>query len=81
MAADAQGDEIHFAIVTKLTSRAEMVHLEVRCASTVLAAPSIAVKHLAPQFPIRSRAKLEPRPLGARAIHETFRICSRNSTF
>src|SRR5271169_2320365 len=81
MTARAQGDEIHFSIVTEMAPRVAVVNLKVCTTAAVLAPPPIPLENLAPQFSIGSWAELEPRPLGTRSIHEAVRICSRNSTF
>jgi hypothetical protein len=81
MTAGAQGDEIHRGIVAEFTSRASVMDLKVCETAAVLAAPPIPLKHLPPQSPIETWAELEPRPLGARSIHEAVRSCARNSTF
>jgi hypothetical protein len=48
VAAGAEGDEIQFGIVTKLTSRAAVVHLKVCKTSAILAAPPIPLEDLVP---------------------------------
>ena len=81
MALDTERYEICFRVVPQMTSRIYVMHFEVNTRTAVLAPPPVPLEHLAPQFPIACWAELDPRPLGARSIHEAVRSCSRNSTF
>jgi hypothetical protein len=57
VAPDAQGDQIHFAIITEQAARLNMMHLEFTHRSAVLAAPPISLQYFFPQFVVRDGIK------------------------
>ena len=81
MTPGAHGDQIQFGIVTKLTSRADVVHLYVEITSAVLAPPPVAIKDVVPSFLIPTWLDLQPGSPGKGSIHEAVRIFSGTSTF
>ncbi len=46
VASGAEGDEVWFRVVSESAPRADVVDLELGCASAVLAAPAVALQHL-----------------------------------
>jgi len=81
MTASAQRNEIGFGIVTEVTAWLDVVNLKVSTTSTILAAPSIALKYLAPQFSVGPWAELQSGASVTRSVHEATRVRSRNSCF
>ena len=75
----AQRDEILFHVLSELTPWADVVNLELIHATTALAAPAIALQHLAAQSSIGVRVEPKPRASWGKSGHEAFRTCSRNS--
>jgi hypothetical protein len=57
VALGAERNEIFVGIVTQLAARLKVVNLQIFRSSTALAAPSVALKHLAAQPSIRFRLK------------------------
>jgi hypothetical protein len=81
MTVGAQCDEIGVGVVSEAAARFDMVNLKVSTTSTILAAPSIALKYLAPQFSVGPWAELESGASVTRSVHEATRVRSRNSCF
>ena len=52
-----QRDEVLIGVIPQLASRLKVMHLQVLSSSTVLAAPSVALKYLAAQPTIRCGLK------------------------
>ncbi len=62
MAGLAESDEVVLGVVASVTSKLEVVHLESLHAAAKLAAPSVALKHLSVEFPVRCQIEFEARP-------------------
>ena len=68
----AQRDEILFGVVSQLAARTDVVDLKIVSCSAVLAAPSVALKHMVTQSTIRFRLKPKPRPLSVESLQRCF---------
>jgi hypothetical protein len=78
MTPGAEGDEVLLGIVAQSPPRVDVVHLEIGCASTVLAAPAVALQDLLVQSAIGLGVEPEAWTVQTQASHEAFLSCSKN---
>ena len=64
MAFSAQRDQILFLVVARVAAELEVVYLQVLHATAILAAPAVALQHLAMQFAIAGGVESKSRVLG-----------------
>ena len=67
----AQSDQILFDIATRLAAELEMVYLQILHATAILAAPAVALQHLAVQFAIARGIESQSRVLRWNLLHES----------
>ena len=61
MTADAQCDQVFEAVVSKLASRLDVVHLKVFSRATILAAPAVSAQNLFANSLVRVWVQSNPR--------------------
>jgi hypothetical protein len=76
VASSAQCDQVLFLVATGPATQFEVMHLQVLEAPADLAAPAVALQHLAMQFAVSVRIESESRGFDADLLHEAFRLTS-----
>ena len=81
MAFFAEGDQVLFLVATGLAAEFEVVYMQSLHATTGLAAPTVALQHLAVQFVVAVRIESESLAFDADFVHEAFRLtCDRKAS-
>ena len=76
----AQRDQVLFLVATRLAAELEVVYLQVLHATAILAAPTVALQHLAMQFAIARGVESQSRVLGWDLLHEACPATSDRKT-
>src|ERR1019366_1088466 len=71
-----QRDQVLVLVVARLAAKFKVMHLQVLHATASLAAPAVALQHLAMQFPIARRIESQSRAFAADLLHE---VCPATS--
>jgi len=75
----AKGNKIFLGIVSKLTPRVDVMHLQLAQTPAVLAAPSVPLQHLLAKFVVGLWIKPQPRSPGEHGLHVGLSRLARNS--
>ena len=78
VAAVTQRDQVRLGVISQKTSRPNVMDLEMFGRPTLLAPPTIALKHLLAKSAVRLGSEPEPRSPHDGPVHEAFPIASKN---
>ena len=75
MAGDTQGNQVLLVVIASVTSKLNVMYLKSLHGSARLAAPSVALKYLPLQIPVRNWIELDARPHDAVGTIRSRKAC------
>jgi hypothetical protein len=67
---NAKRDQVRFRVISESATKFQVMNLEVRHRSAVLAPPVITLQHLSTEFLVFARGEADTRSLRSRRLHE-----------